>query len=257
MPIRFIITSNRDNAETGKSRVCRFTAEQVRIGSAPACELQLENIAQNAGEVLQTPNGFEWRPDSEINSKINETPCSRVQILRNGDRLQIGEWSLLFLREFEPAKQHPLTQKLASLTAILIATILVAEIGIIAWLPRKIKVHEIWGAEVIRQEIKARIDELRNRLGTVNQEEKSPATLAAQALLRRQLDLLAAYLRQEIDQLEIARLNELRGDLRQMSELADRILTHTLPPPVPELNVGKLMQNLLDKNERHPIANDH
>jgi pSer/pThr/pTyr-binding forkhead associated (FHA) protein len=74
-----------------------FDQDRVVIGRAPECDLQLDNLAlsRQHAELLRSPFGWLLRdPGSRNGIRVNGAVVEQQQ-LRDGDRIQLGKFSLI------------------------------------------------------------------------------------------------------------------------------------------------------------------
>ena len=106
----------------------------ARIGRGADCQVQLTDVGvweQHLELRLEEDLRFSIRPASEASAMINGEPLEGVQLLRNGDIIEIGMVKLQFL--LGPVQQKKLGLREAA-TWLLVGLLIAGEIYLLLWL---------------------------------------------------------------------------------------------------------------------------
>ena len=151
-----------------QAQAVEFDSPDLAAGSAPDCEIALPGLpplcfrlrAAGGRAVTLAPT-----PDCPP-LRVNGALVSGEAEARHGDRLFIGPFELLVVLRELAADRRRHTHLLPLITATLVGLILLAELGLVTWLPRQAGRVELGGLEVTRQRTLLLLDDLRLRIAS-------------------------------------------------------------------------------------------
>jgi len=113
-----------------------------------------------------------------------------------------------------PSQYHLLQRAadpVARIVAVLFAAVIVLEVMLATWLPRRLRTERLWGREIAAQELLDQMDWLRSHLRSLKNLDRWQRGEVELSLVC--LDEVARYLRDHQDQLSREQLRLLREDL--------------------------------------------
>ncbi|MBN2451378.1 MAG: hypothetical protein JXR77_13385 [Lentisphaeria bacterium] len=245
--IRHNLESARDGL--GRGDMGHFTRDEVRVGSAPECECCVEDEAFPPlafvlrSEVVRGVPVTQVAPTPGSGLFLNGVPATETLPLRSGDELRLGHWTMRFHRVHGAAGRTWSFELLAVFGKVLVGLILVAEVGIVTWLPRRLHRAAVWEHEVSRQRVAQLLDSLRRE----NQAGQG-ATAIEQALRRtiaRELDRRALYLARHGGRLGPAQNRAVHEELLDFQRILSRLGQGPFPPPYPGVDMDGAVRALL------------
>jgi len=211
---------------------CELAGPEASLGSATACALGVASWPPLAATLRALPDGtWELHPH-DAPWQRGDTPIAAPHLLRNGDRLRLGQHEVLAAYQFANADRRLATQWLPRLATALIVAVLLAQLAMMVWLPWRAARLETGGAELMRQQTIRLLDTQRQRTEALrHQLAGQPRPLAALTLIRQELDSIADFLRQHGDHARGADLRRLHDDLLSWREQLTLLEEERLLPP--------------------------
>lgn len=251
MPFQLHIRQNLEAARDhfGPGEVRTFGAGTVRIGSDASCECPLEGPEFAPCQViLEVEPGVHGavtaRPgEGSTGTYLNQSPLDGPAVLRSGDRLRVGHWTLRFLRLHGEAARSRAFQGVAWLAKAAVVAILAAEVAIVAWLPRHLHQMALWQSQIARHRVVDILDRLErsNRKAEPVSGFEREVRVAVGRELKRRADYIAAH----SDELSAERTRLLYDELLGFERLLEHLAAGTLPPALPEIDRDASVQALL------------
>ncbi len=209
----------------------QFTAARVRIGRDPGCECALSapDLPEEAAVLTFRPLDGAWmaRPASGVEVLLNQAPLPETGAeLHSGDELRCGDWKFRFHKDSRPVGYARSADALSLLAKVLIALILIVEIGMVAWLPRVVDSARMWEKQAARQRVAQTLDLLRDR--NTQAKPHSPSEVAARKFFGDRLNALARYLRYYSDTLSRDQVRAVSEDLKTYADVL-RLLNDGTP----------------------------
>lgn len=246
MPFQLHIRQNLDSARDhfGPGEVRAFAGGTVRIGSGPDCECRMDAAAFAPCQVVLEVGP---RPAARVTASpcasptatyLNQSPLAAPTVLRSGDELRVGHWTLRFLRVYDSAPRSRRFHVVSSLAKVAVAAILCAEVAMVAWLPQRMQRAAMWQAQIARH----RVVDLLDRLRRSNQDSRSAGDF--ERSLRREVDrelqARLEYVATYGSQLSAERTRLLYEELLGFERVLNGLAQGVLPPPLPgvELDAG-------------------
>ncbi len=252
MSIRIILYDlNKDDEAVHESRKVYFWEnDQLLIGSNKNCDLVLTNVPDLAVLIYKhNDDSYQLeKKEKDTSLKINgvETQSKSVR-LKNGDKIQINDYSVHFIIEFSKAGHNWNSGFIAFLSTFLIVAILIVEFGIITWLPREIRVKQLWGLEVTRQRTLDSMDGLRLRCESSVKTMEPGLDKNTLKLIIDELDDISIYLRDYVSKLDAGQLTEINKDLSIYSDRVNRLEQGLLFPPEERIDPQYFFKEIIEK----------
>lgn len=254
-----IITYEQDETtgeQIAEGVATEFQAEhEAAVGSGPDCAVQATGLPPEAFRLRAAADGgrhFELAAvDAETEIRVNDTVVAGAEpvALKSGDRIAAGGRIFHFQVRFEPAAQGWRARLLPTLTAALVALVLAVEVGLIWWLPERVKEIELGGIEMMRQQTMRRLDELRLLAGRQAGSGASPVRAATVGLIGEELDNMAFHLREYAHKMDRRQLRQMYSDLAAYQEALAALRRGELPPAAQTLDVKDALRQILAKEE--------
>lgn len=238
----------------GPGQILRFTAETVRVGTAADCECRMADAATFSPVhlVIRRSGGRPERvavsPQDGAPAFLNGQPLAATTLLRSGDELRVGHWTLRFQRVHERvrvSRAFGLMSGLARLAAVLLV---LGELAVLFLLPRYMSETAAWESQVARHRVTDLLESLRRR----NRDSRDAGEF--ERALRREIDrevqLRAAYMAQYGDRLSPARQRPIYEELQAFDRLLNEVSQGTLPPPLPTLDLDAGVKAVLGQAPR-------
>ncbi len=251
MPFQLHIRQNLEAARDhfGPGQVRTFTDGTVRIGSDAACECRLDGPEFAPCQVILEvgagrPGAVTARPgEGSAGTYLNQSPLDGPAVLRSGDQLRVGHWTLRFLRLHGKAERSRAFQGVAWLAKAAIVAILAAEVAIVAWLPRHLHQMALWQSQIARH----RVVDVLDRLDRANRKAQPVSGLEREVRLAvgRELKRRADYITEYGAELGAERTRLLYDELLGFERVLEHLAAGTLPPPLPTLDRDAGVQALL------------
>ena len=132
---------------------------------------------------------------------------------------------------------------LANAAKILAVLILIAEAGVVYWLPRQVRSAQQWELEIARQRTSLVMDEL--RATNLKAPAGSPVAVAARKYVAGQLDGLAAYVRRHQDGMTRGQWREVGEDLETYRKALEALEKEGSFAPPPALATEPALRGML------------
>lgn len=252
MAIQLIIRSRQPEpgAAFAAGTAHTFDGNRIRFGGGPECECVLPPAAGlpaeagvfTAGTTART--GWRLEPAPGVRLQLNGKPVTGPTRVASGDDVQCGQWSVYFHHQWPPARHSPWADSLSLFAKILAGLILITEIALVAWLPRRIQSARLWEGEIARQRVGLLLDDLRR--GNAKAKPGSDLELAARRLAGEQLDHIAAFVRRRQDILGRDTWRQIESDLREYDALLRRLGDASALKPLPEPNAETAVRLILN-----------
>ncbi len=256
MSFQISIKNNIDSADNhfGASEVRTFDQPLVTVGSDPSCDCMIDE--QGGAQprhlsIVRSADGRNWTvvPEIGVELFVNAVKIHTATPLRSGDEIRLGHWTLKLRNVYGAAKQARRADLTARFSQILLGLILLAEIGIVAWLPRQMKHASRWEAEIARQRAALLLDQLRREAET---ETGEPLARDAMKTVLDQLNKLAGFIRANEESLARSQWRQIEADLGKYTEIIERLKSGAAFAPMPELQVNSVIESILDlEKESH------
>ncbi len=250
MAIQLVIRHNLEEHEAtfvpGELRT--FEEREIRIGSLEECACTVTPVGTDmlppVAAALRCGNHGAWMliPERGVALFLNQKAVSAPCPINSGDEVRCGHWIIHFHKLMRPVPYAKSADFLATAAMVLAAVILIAEIGIVYWLPRQVRSAQHWELQITRQRVCLLVDELRitNVLAAARTNpDKTPVSstieLAARKSIGAQLDLLALYVRRNQDDMTRGQWRAVGEDLdiyRQALAAMDKENLFAALPPV-------------------------
>jgi inorganic triphosphatase YgiF len=247
------IRHNIETAQTvfGRGTVTQFDQPVLTVGRDPSCgcridaeEFEPEHFRiefKGAGRPARVhPN-----PGAEL--YVGDERVDAARELLSGDVLRVGHWTLLFQKVYPRAGRSSHTSMLATLAKVLVAAILLSEILLVVWLPRRMRHIALWKTEIAKQRIALVLHTLRRR--NKDAEPKTELEAATRDAVQQELDSRARYLRTHEDALTPDQRETMYDDLIRLGEILDRVDAGDVVKPVGEVSVDDGVRALLEKGK--------
>jgi hypothetical protein len=234
----------RHNLETGADHfaageVRSFDQNAVRVGRHPECECRLDapDFAPVQFHLLLDGAGgnARLRPEPGRECFVNEQTVTGEIPLQSGDEIRVGHWTLHFQRVFARAQQARKCDVLAVAARIMVAMILIFELGIVLWLPWALKSARAWEAEIAGLRVAMLLDHL--RAGVAKADANDELTAAAWRTIEHELDGLARFVREHDNRLNRDQLQGILNDLNALDGIRQRLENGTAFPAIPTVDV--------------------
>ncbi|MCJ8330607.1 MAG: hypothetical protein HRT89_22630 [Lentisphaeria bacterium] len=252
MELVLIVIEKTDN-ETNK-KIYRFPNCNMIAGSSNHCDVILEGISDISFSINITETNDIQIDNKEDNAEITlnkELLAPGKQELRNGDKLQVNNYEIHVSVSFSKAKTSWIIDFIPALTCTIILAILVSEVAIASWLPKRLSKQDLWAKELIRQQTIHQLDLLRKNISNFQITKRHhQATQATLKIVGEESDNLTFYLRKNIDSLSSDQLLLIKDDLHQYHELLTRLKKGRQYPKVPKLNLNKALNKLVAQDKK-------
>ena len=255
MPFQLIIRHNIESAQDhfGRADVRAYDTSPVQIGSSEQCGCRLDDDAVapvHARIRAETERAATVEPVEQTGSTLflNDEPLSEPRPLHSGDEIRIGHWTLRFRRLYRNPAHARRTDRLAVFAQVLLGLILVAEVGIVSWLPGRVASAQFVGKTAARQEAVMLLDRLRERC----RDRRAADELrdSAFALVEDELDRVARYLHRYQETLSHAQIRAVRDDLLAYEGILTRLEEGKALPEAPPLRLEQAARALLREEEK-------
>lgn len=250
MAFQLNIRQNTDTAADhfGSGTVRDFVQTPVRIGRAAPCECPVDSpeFAPVHATIRVTPAGTAaWlHPEPGQPLFLNQDPVGEPHELRSGDVIRIGHWTLRFHR-LHPATRHSWrADALATVAKVLVAVILLGELSVASWLPRRLRAATLWEAQVAIQRTTMLADHLRGVNATARPETELER--AARAVIAAELDRLVRVMRQGDRLLTAAQWATMFEDLEEIQTAMGRLDEGTAWQRIPVVDVDAGVRGALN-----------
>jgi hypothetical protein len=223
---------------------------EASIGSGEQCNPKLENLAALVATVGADPaQGFVLRskePDTVI--KVNRQEQRQFPaLLRNGDELRIGDYTIRFLIELESITTHDRNIGILSKAVpTMLAIVVFVELLLVLGLTQRLAKSEGLGREVARARTVSDVDDLRGRIAGWPEDQRNTESVLTLELISVELDLMAHYIRQHDDALTDEQVTNLARDLESFHDILDRLASGVLYPKPERIETEPALRQLLN-----------
>ena len=250
MAIRIILYQhNREEKPPGKDKtIYDFPNDQLTIGSKRECDIHLSDIdpfqisiSKGRDTAYSFNTNFNKVPVSINKQKIDSGSAQ----IKNGDSIQIGDYSLQFSVAFERVEHHRKIAWITYLSAAFILLILILETGIIVILPKQVAKRQLWGLEVKRQQTVELLDVTRSRCAILVPVVDGNLHRETINLIEQELDSIAIYLRKFIDDLNATQINEIYLDVQRFENILNDVQQGDLFPEEETIHSDFYLQKMI------------
>ena len=250
MPFHLNIRHNTDPSADGfaPGDVRVFADGVVRFGSGPECEWQAaaEDFAPVHFSISSRDEGKDVRVRGEAGYEVflNREPLAPGETaLLSGDEIRVGHWTFRFQRLYGRPGRARRTDLFSAGAKFLVLMILVAEAGVVFWLPRQMRAAALWPEELSRQRAKHLLDGLRTACRPAETAES--LSNGARAVINQDLLRIARHVREHEDAMTSADWRQVLVDLRGYQRILDRFERGTALRAMPEVDVDLAVQHVL------------
>ncbi len=251
MAIQLVIRHNLEEHEATFSpgELRTFEAREIRIGSLEECECAVGAVGGDVlpaeVAVLRPGDGGSWRlePVEGVPLFLNQEAVGGPCDIRSGDTVRCGHWTFRFHKAMRRAPHAKSADILANAAKSLAVLILIAEAGVVYWLPRQVRSAQQWELEIARQRTSLVMDEL--RATNLKAPAGSPVAVAARKYVAGQLDGLAAYVRRHQDGMTRGQWREVGEDLETYRKALEALEKEGSFAPPPALATEPALRGML------------
>ena len=213
MPFR--ITVLEEGASTSATVI--ESSQKARIGSDRSCDVRLKK-----DYILPIHCEIE---SHKMTHSLVKSPLADVQIngmllsgksaaLADGDKIQLGEVTLLFNVTRHTVKRHWRTDLVSYSAISLLVVMLVFESLVMFWLPARLSSDKAWEREQTLQEVIELLDRTRAVAREISVKDKNDEGFLH--LFNMTLDETARYVRAYKDTMTRSQIAEVREDLKRL-----------------------------------------
>jgi hypothetical protein len=187
-------------------------------------------------------------PQDGATTYLNGQPLVNPTLLRSGDELRVGHWTLRFQRLHDRAGLSRTFALMPNLARAALALILVAEVSIVLWLPRRVARASAWELQVARHRSTDLLEALRRR----NRDSRSATDFEHRLRVEidEELQARSAYVTQYGHLLSLGRYQQLYEELRAFDRILTALGQGVLPPALPEVDLDGGVRALLGEVSR-------
>jgi hypothetical protein len=223
---------------------------EASIGSGKDCDPKLENLPKLVATIAADPaQGFILRskePDSVITVNGQEQRQFPA-LLRNGDEIRIGEYTVRFLIELESVITHDRNVGILSKAVpVMLGIVVFVELLLVFGLTQRLARSEGLGRDIARARTVSDVDDLRGRIAGWPEEQRNTESVLTLELISGELDLMAQYIRQHNDALTDSQVTELARDLQSFHDILDRLASGVLYPKPEIIETEPALRQLLN-----------
>ncbi len=234
----------------------RNLENSATVGTKHDCEVriddkELKNDVHFFSIAFVEANPATLEPLDQTKVFVNDQPVQEPTTLLSGDEIRVGHWTFRFQKNRRKAGVARRADALATLAKLLLATILVTEVLMATWLPKKLEAEKIATAEILQQQTVMLLDELRSQLRrkinkTADQSgEPQNRNHAAMKLVAAELDTIAEYIRNNNGKLKQEQWPPLYAQLQRFQTLINRIDNDSVFKPLPKLMLNQTIKEQL------------
>ena len=251
--IRHNLSENEATFQPGELRT--FAQPVIRIGRADSLECSLPDAADLplAIATLQldaATDAWSLIPAAEAPLFHNRDAVAGTVPLRTGDELRCGHWTFRFHKVLPDVRYAKAADSLSFVAKLLVGLILVAELGIVSWLPRQVQAARLWEIEITRQRVALLMDDLREENSRTT--ARNEVEQAARKLVGDQLDDLAGYIRSNQYGLSREQWRTVSEDLQAYQRILALLRQGTPIGQVPPLETEPALRALLKPSALPP-----
>ncbi|MDT8391339.1 MAG: FHA domain-containing protein [Lentisphaeria bacterium] len=257
MIIRDNLEQTQDDFSPGDVRA--FDQESVRFGTDPDCDCPVSGGSDNPPRIWfridRMADARHWQvippvdDDTQVFVNTEKTPLTSPRNLISGDTLRVGHVTFRFQRG---RSSVPLKRKkdYFSISAkVALACIFSLELGLVFWLPQKLRDSKLLARSVMSQRVMRELDDLRRK------SRRPPETAAAsalpgltKALVAREVDSLSHYVRDQQNNLTTEQWRGLYADLAPLNRLLNHADSGHVGAPLPAFNDQAAITAILKKH---------
>lgn len=241
--------------------VHRFDTVPVTVGSGDACDCTVHGepeLAPHHFTITATTDksGFQVAPENGLTVYLN---ANRVPdeggSLTSGDELRVGHATFRFQRIRSAVGQTWRADLLVQCTKLLIGIILLVEIGLAYWLPRRLESETLLAAEAQRQRTIMLLDTLGRRARKVVRKSASDSLQQGGAkVVADELSSMADFVRKHEHNVSRAEWHRLQLGLLRLQEILGSLEDNKAFPPSPRVNVEGNVIQILDKHQAETLT---
>ncbi len=234
--IRRAAAEQADAFATGEVRA--LETAPFRVGGAPECDYVSPGTAEAVFRPDRDGSGWALHPAAGAppgSVRVNGTPATAPVRLKTGDEVRIGDCLIRFEQTFEGAGTGRRADLLALAARVLVGLILVGELLVVTWLPKRLQGARLWDREVARQQTTMFLDQLRTKIGELA--PANPIEAGIREAVSAELGRLARFLRTGQEGLSAEEWRDLRRDLDRYENVLERLRAHTVVAPLPGIDV--------------------
>lgn len=245
-PVPFLLTIRHDteaaNDHFGERKVLRFATSPVRVGSSPEAECRVadETFPGRAFAIVDSAGQLHLEPQSAVPLLTTGEAAAAGTELLSGDELRVGQWSFVIHKIYGDPEDRRRRTGLGRLARAMMLAVLLAELGVVVWLPRQVAAAARRGHELARLRVFGQVDELRGRADRLARAEQETADPFAQALrwaITEDLDRRARYLRKHQYDLGPGQSQRMQQELQILAAALDRFDTGRFLQPIPPVDL--------------------
>jgi len=249
--IRHNIEAAEDHFASGEVRT--FTGTPVRVGRAGNCECCIEAPEFEPHHFsidAEPPSGeLVLHPAAGARVFVNGHEALTDTALQSGDEIRVEHWSLRVQKVYASAGCARHSDVLSVTARVLVAVILLLEIGAVVWLPRQLQSVTRWEEEIAKQRVFIILDALRGQ-NIRAQRGLAPEELEAGAreAIGEELSSLVRYIRANEERLGREDWRDLYEDVLRYQRILKRLREGQAFRPVPELDIEAGVRHLLARS---------
>lgn len=253
MPFKLVIRHNieqtADDFRAGDVR--HFEDLPVAVGTADDCNCKVPATLDLDSHTFTICRGdeadtFRIEPTGKQLIFVNGTPVTTESALHSGDEIRVGHFTFRFQRERATAGQARRAGVLARLAQALIILILITEVALVYWLPRKFQSQNVLALEITKQDTVLLLDQLRRQARTLAADpEAKSLTVSAAILTGEELNRMTTFVRQHENDLAEEQWRQFRKDLVLMREVIAKLRRDIVFSDPPEPPVSQAVNALL------------
>ncbi len=239
------------DAEAGEVR--GFAATRVRVGSGPDCECRLATgeLAPLHFTIAAGTAEEQWRllPEPGCELYMGKQPVAAPAELLSGAELRVGHWTFRFQKDYGgPGACRRRPDHLALVAKLLVGMILVLEIFVVSWLPRRLQAASIWEAQIAKEQTLLLLDNLRARSIYLTRKTENKTAAAAGTLLAAEMDSLAVQVRRAQRSFSRDQWRGLHKELVALEETIRRLEAGQVLRPLPDPDLAAAFRVLTQKS---------
>jgi len=176
---------------------------------------------------------------------LNQQPIQKPTNINSGDEITVGNTTIQFNKLFNKVGQNRYTNILTTFTKILLALILIYEIGIVIILPKKLnKIGAMKEAE-LHQTVIINLEKLRNITTQYQVKKEDNINLAAKAAIIRELNLLANYIRENEPDFNYEQWQTLNTQVQNFTKVVDKLKNGEIISNLPTVKIDEAVNKTL------------
>lgn len=253
--VRDNLASTQD--DFGRSDVRGFDTTPVVCGTAPACGCRIPPDPDAEPErwfeiTSGQETGFDVAAceDARVFFNQEKTAFAGRRPLLSGDCLRVGHYTFRFQRVRKRAASQRRTDLLSGFAKVILVFIFLFEVGLVYWLPRKLKNSQVMARTILAQNVFKELDSLRKDLHRAEKHaDDSSLPSLTRSIVDEELTQLAHYLRENEKALSRDQWRQIRGNLARYDLLLKQADSGRLGAPLPELERDLAVRKILEKHD--------